>query len=122
MKTRKIEQEVVLDPGQFMGMVKNELTIPMAMEELLEVFKVLFPYISTVRYDEETDTFCYSIYSNEIVSWEEEVDNMPYMEVLSKFHQLLLSKRILNLPENDPFSELPTIEEYVRQILRRNEI
>jgi len=117
MKTKKVETEVILDVHQIVTYLKDHIS-DVGREQWLEMFKIMCPHVTNEWYDEKNDKYVYSIISDEIMTWEEEVDAMTYMEVLSKFHQLLLSDKKLDVP---PLSATK-LDIYVREIVKRNEI
>ena len=127
MKTRAIEQKVYLEKDEVLAYIVTNMGHG-SNEDFVEVANLLRKQagLEEIQYEEETDQFSYTVISHELMTWEEEVEDMSYFEVLGKFQKLLLSKKSLFIPKF-PDHQYPCnfddrVEIYIRNIVKENEI
>jgi len=118
MKTKKNEQKIIVSNNYLKNYIKDSI-FKLSNNELVSIFKIIHPEINNECCDE--NNFYYSIFSDELITWEEEVMDMTDAEVLKNIHQLL-SKQTINVPDLRElcFSGLPVID-YLRILLKENQ-
>ena len=118
MKTKLVEQKVTLDHDQVLASATCNLH-RLPKEELVTVFKMLYPDVENIAFDLATDKFSYSVYSNELMTWDEEVSEMSDIEVLRNIHKLLVKYGLIK--DFPGFSGNVNVISYLREVLRENE-
>ena len=102
-----------MDRKQVIDCVKAHIN-NLNIENLMAVFKMLYPQIEDEKYDTATGKIYYAISSEELLSWEEEVDQMTELDLAVNV-QKLLSKTHLTLP-----GKYQGLTNYFKQLLKEN--
>ena len=122
MKTKPIEQKIYLEKAEVLAFIIDNMCYG-TNEDFVQVANLLRSEREEINYEPETNKFSYTVISHEIMTWEEEVEDMSYYEVLNKFQKLLLSKKPLNVPKLEIIGSFDAyIETYIRNIVKENEI
>ena len=113
MKTKRVEHKVELDRLQIINIIQCKLHL-LSDEELTVVFRMQQPECD-LKLNLSTNKFHYNIYSDEILSWEEEVDIMSDSELTTHIKYLIANKTHLKLPVDNL-----DIADYLKQLLKDN--